>query len=173
MGLSVEKSNVLKVPDFLLKLGVHFVIVPHLPKTYIDGAMIPGTNPIVALTLRHDRVDNFWFTLLHELAHILAGHEGVRVDEEGFERETADSDEAAANAKTRDWLLTPRKYRSFVTRQRPYFSGESIEIFALSQSRHPSIVLGRLQHEGLVDYKNLRRFHVKVREHLKNLIDVA
>lgn len=171
MSLSADETNVARVPGLLLKLGVHFVIVPHLSKTYIDGAMIPGINPTVALTLRHNRLDNFWFTLAHELAHILAGHERVRIDEEGFEKERADSDEATANAMARDWLLAPREYHSFVARQRPYFSGDSIRRFALSQSRHASIVLGRLQHDGLVDYKNLRKFHVTVRESLRSLID--
>jgi HTH-type transcriptional regulator/antitoxin HigA len=171
MNLSVDETGIVRVPGFLLDLGVHFVIVPHLPRTYIDGAMFPGTNPIVALTLRYNRLDNFWFTLAHELAHILAGHQQVRVDEQGFENETGDSEEAAANAMARDWLLPPGPYRRFVDRQRPYFSGESIRTFALSQSRHPSIVLRRLQHEDLVHFKNLRRIHVTVRDRLKNFID--
>ena len=44
----------------------------HLPKTYLDGAafLLPDGHPVIAMTLRHERIDNFWFTLLHELAHI-------------------------------------------------------------------------------------------------------
>ncbi len=58
--------------EFLAKSGVHLVVSAHLPKTYLDGAAIrlPDGSPLVALTLRHDRLDNFWFTLSHELAHI-------------------------------------------------------------------------------------------------------
>lgn len=57
--------------EFLNQHGVSLIIEPHLPGTYLDGAaiMLP-TFPVVGLTLRHDRVDNFWFTLLHELAHV-------------------------------------------------------------------------------------------------------
>lgn len=171
LKLSKEAEYIEKVPTLLLNLGVHFVIVPHLPKTYVDGAMIPGSNPTIALTLRHDRLDNFWFTLMHEIAHVLAGNTDTRIDEKGFEAETEDAVEAEANNMARDWLIDPQAYHKFVTRQAPYFSGDSIVGFALSQHRHPSIVLGRLQHDGKVDYKNLRRFHVKVQDFLKDWID--
>lgn len=58
--------------EFLAKHGIPLVVVPHLPKTYLDGAALKlgdGT-PVIGLTLRYDRVDNFWFCLLHELAHV-------------------------------------------------------------------------------------------------------
>ena len=58
--------------EFLNKSGIHVVLEPHLPKTHLDGAVLklPDGSPLVALTLRHDRLDNFWFTLFHELAHL-------------------------------------------------------------------------------------------------------
>jgi HTH-type transcriptional regulator/antitoxin HigA len=58
--------------EFLAKNGIHFVVESHLPHTHLDGAAIklPNGSPVVALTLRHDRLDNFWFTLCHELAHV-------------------------------------------------------------------------------------------------------
>lgn len=58
--------------EFLNKSGVHFVAERHLPHTFLDGAAIklPDGAPLVALTLRFDRLDNFWFTLAHELAHV-------------------------------------------------------------------------------------------------------
>jgi HTH-type transcriptional regulator/antitoxin HigA len=58
--------------EFLAKHGIPLVLVQHLPRTYLDGAALKlgdGT-PVVGLTLRYDRVDNFWFCLLHELAHV-------------------------------------------------------------------------------------------------------
>ena len=60
------------VPELLNKRGIHFVLLPHLPKTYLDGAcfLSPAGRPVIGMTLRHDRLDNFWFTLLHELAHM-------------------------------------------------------------------------------------------------------
>ena len=58
--------------EYLAKNGIHFVVVAHLSKTFLDGAamLLPDGSPLVALTLRHDRLDNFWFTLCHELAHV-------------------------------------------------------------------------------------------------------
>lgn len=60
------------VPGILNEWGIHFTLLPHLPQTYLDGAafLSPQGRPVVALTLRHDRLDNFWFTLAHELAHL-------------------------------------------------------------------------------------------------------
>ena len=58
--------------DVLAELGVGLQVVPHLPRTYLDGAAmwVDGGHPVIGLTLRYDRIDNFWFTLLHELAHL-------------------------------------------------------------------------------------------------------
>lgn len=171
LRLSADANEVEKIPALLLSLGVRFVIVPHLPRTRIDGAMIPGPNPIIALTLRDDRLDNFWFTLMHEIAHVLAGHNTTRIDEEGFEAETSDSLEVEANSMARDWLIDSLDYLRFVKIQSPDFSRSSIAELALSQRRHPSIVLGRLQRDGEVDHKRLRGWHVKVTDFLKDWID--
>lgn len=68
---SLEDGPIL-AQDALLKKGIVLVIEPHFPKTYLDGAtfLIDKDNPVIGLTLRYDRLDNFWFTLLHELAHV-------------------------------------------------------------------------------------------------------
>jgi HTH-type transcriptional regulator/antitoxin HigA len=76
--LSYLDNGPLLAKEFLLKNGIHFVIEGHLPHTHLDGAAIklPDGSPLVALTLRYDRLDNFWFTLCHELAHIALHFEG-------------------------------------------------------------------------------------------------
>lgn len=70
--LSYLNAGPLLAKEFLNKSGIHVVIERHLPKTHLDGAALklPDGSPVVALTLRHDRLDNFWFTLFHELAHV-------------------------------------------------------------------------------------------------------
>lgn len=70
--LSYLDAGPLLAKEFLNKSGIHLVCEPHLPKTHLDGAALklPDGSPVVALTLRHDRLDNFWFTLFHELAHV-------------------------------------------------------------------------------------------------------
>jgi HTH-type transcriptional regulator/antitoxin HigA len=61
----------------LLELGIATVVMPPLPRTFLDGAAMvsPSGVPVVGLTLRHDRIDNFWFTLLHELCHLCLHYE--------------------------------------------------------------------------------------------------
>ena len=71
-GLSVKDDAPVKVKEYLAKKGIVLVIEEHLPGTYLDGAamMLETGNPVVALTLRYDRLDNFWFVLMHELGHV-------------------------------------------------------------------------------------------------------
>ena len=70
--LSTFVKGPLLAKEYLSRYGIHLVVVEHFQKTYLDGAAIrlEDDSPVVALTLRHDRLDNFWFVLLHELAHI-------------------------------------------------------------------------------------------------------
>lgn len=58
--------------DFLTEHGIPLIIEQHLSSTYLDGAaiLVFSERPIIGMTLRHDRLDNFWFTLMHELAHV-------------------------------------------------------------------------------------------------------
>ena len=172
LACAVEAKDVARVPTALHDLGLHFVIVPHLSQTYLDGAaLITNGRPVVALTLRYDRIDSFWFSLLHELAHVVAGHEGVYLD--NLDEQDENESEAEANRLARDWLIDPEAMREFVAATQPYFSEEKIRAFARSQGRHPGIVLGRLQYEELVPYKNLRKLLVPVGTHLLSWIDVA
>ena len=72
---SSKQYGIKKVCSFLESKGIAIVIVPHLKKTYLDGGVYFWKgHPVIALTLRYDRVDSFWFTLLHELSHIVLGH---------------------------------------------------------------------------------------------------
>ena len=70
--LSYFKNGPLLAREYLAKQGIHLIVVRHLTKTYLDGSamLLSEGNAIIALTLRYDRLDNFWFTLLHELAHL-------------------------------------------------------------------------------------------------------
>ncbi len=71
-AFSKEPDGPLKAKDNLAESGVVLIIEPHLPRTRLDGAalMLNGKTPVIGMTLRHDRLDNFWFTLMHEIAHI-------------------------------------------------------------------------------------------------------
>lgn len=70
--LSTQEKGPLLAQEQLKEVGIKLIIEPHLSKTYLDGVVIfaEEDNPIIGLTVRHDRLDNFWFTLLHELSHV-------------------------------------------------------------------------------------------------------
>src|SRR3989339_15248 len=74
---SSQENGVILAQKHLKDIGIILVIEPHFSKTYLDGAAILANkeNPIIGLTLRYDRLDNFWFTLMHELAHISLHHD--------------------------------------------------------------------------------------------------
>lgn len=83
--------------------------------------------------------DSFWFTLFHEIGHIINGDYGITFDEEGYE-------DAA------DKLIPPEKYQTFIQADR--FDVDSISRFAKLIERDPGIVLGRLKNDGKVSYDN-------------------
>ena len=70
--LSVMQNGPVQARELLARNGVGLEYASHLPRTHLDGAALrfPDSRPVIGLTLRYDRIDNFWFTLLHELAHV-------------------------------------------------------------------------------------------------------
>ncbi len=109
MHLSYYTEGPALVRELLQKRGVHFVVAKHLPGTYLDGACFraPVGAPIIGMTLRHDRLDNFWFTLAHELAHLrLHLRDDVAffddTEREGCEDDDPREDEANAAARRTD-----------------------------------------------------------------------
>lgn len=161
LACAERPEDIAKVPDLLRSLGIYFVIVPHLSKTYLDGAAFYlEEHPVVALTLRYDRIDSFWFTLMHELGHIVAGHQGSYLDDLGNLALT--KEESEANQLASNWLIDSLALQDFVNKNQPQFSRNAIEQFAHSQKRHPGIILGRLHNDKLVPHKNLRALLIKV-----------
>ncbi len=147
--LSFLKDGPLLAREFLQKNGIRFVVEPHLPKTHLDGAALrlPDGSPVVALTLRHDRIDHFWFTLCHELAHI-ALHQG----EDGWEVFLDDLDSSDLNAIEGDadqWateaLIPNEIWKNSGLSKRP--SLIAINEFAAKHRIHPAIPAGRIRRE--------------------------
>lgn len=129
------------------KAGVIFVILPNLRGSKTNGAT-KRVNERVMLMVNDRRLsaDAFWFTLFHEIGHILAGDFGVSTDEDSGAREDA------ADVYARNALIDPEAYRSFVDRQD--FGASAIRTFANAIGRDPGIVVGRLQKDGYVPYKD-------------------
>lgn len=159
--LSPHEDGPNRVRDALSGLGVHLVWVPHLPKTYLDGAAlrsIEGGAPVVALTLRYDRIDNFWFSLLHELAHVGRHFNGATeafVDDFSL-RETPSRHEDPRESEADEWaeeaLISREQWATSGLTSRPSYS--RIIAFAQRIGVHPAIVAGRIRHQT----RNFRAF---------------
>ncbi|MBM4429865.1 MAG: HigA family addiction module antidote protein [Chloroflexi bacterium] len=177
LALAEREPDVALVPQALLSQGVHFALVPHLPRTYLDGAALwVDERPVIALTLRYDRIDAFWFTLLHELAHLALGHQGGYLDQlydGGRSRPAQDAEEEAANVQARDWLLDAGAVERFIEEAGAGFARSQVLRFAREQRRHPGIVVGRLHHTGALEYSHLRALLVKVSPYLGEWMDTA
>jgi len=160
--LSVLKDAPLFAKEFLLSKGIKLVVVEHLNKTHIDGAlMIDSTGtPIVTLSLRYDRMDNFWFTLAHELAHLVLGHvyktEGMCiVDDLESVSSSPDEDEKEASRVATEALMPRELWENHPAR----LSAEikDVRAFARKADIHHSIVAGRIRFER-GDYSLLTRY---------------
>jgi len=147
VSLSVTDDGPRQARDYLNRAGIALIALPHLAHTYLDGAafMVDGRNPVIALTLRYDRLDNFWFVLLHELAHLRLGHlTGERPwIADDLELSGADSaTEAEADAFAARMLLPP----DFPLGAKPRVTVAEVVRYASDQGVHPAIVAGRIQH---------------------------
>lgn len=125
--------------------GVIFIILPNISGSRTNGATKKvGDNIMLMVNDRRLYADSFWFTLFHEIGHIMNGDYGI-----SFERETGEQEEAA-NKFAEDSLIPPEKYRAFV--QTNKFDLQAIKSFANQIERDPGIVLGRLQNDGIVGF---------------------
>jgi HTH-type transcriptional regulator/antitoxin HigA len=147
--LSYLPNGPLLAKEFLNQSGIHLVTERHMPKTYLDGAALwtASGHPVIALTLRYDRLDNFWFTLCHELAHVSLhlerNHEEAFVDDlqasgKSASEQQADEFAAASLVPTAKWK------RSGLMGN---WSASAVVDFAKKLRIHPAIVAGRIRKE--------------------------
>jgi len=165
--LSWSDTGPLLAQEFLHKRGIPLVIEPHLARTYLDGAaiVIEKDRPVIGLTLRYDRIDNFWYCLMHELAHIaLHIDQDIReffddLDVEGHgdpREEEADQLAGEALIPDEEWKKSPASGLR---------STEAAEHLAKRLGIHPAIVAGRIRHE-FKSYRKLNQLvgHNEVRK---------
>ena len=159
-------QEVRHVPRILSEAGVRFILVQALPNTRIDGVCFWLEHvPVVALTLRFDRIDSFWFTLFHELRHVLSGEDSLDTDLDKTRQDDDRPDsEKLADQFAVENLIPQTKLANFIARVRPLCSTKRIEAFAQTMQVHPSIVVGQLQHRGEISWANLRSMLIPVRE---------
>jgi HTH-type transcriptional regulator/antitoxin HigA len=149
-------ENARHVPRILADCGIRFVIVESIGNAKVDGACFwlkDGAAPVVGMSFRFDRLDNFWFVLRHELEHVLLGHgrAAAMLDAE-LEGERAGSgvgvseEERVANAAAADFCVPQDKLRRFVAVKGPFYPERDMLGFAKSIRVHPGIVAGQIRH---------------------------
>jgi len=166
--LLVAPEEIRQIPQILSEAGVRFVIVEFVSGAKIDGAAFwIDKAPVIAVSLRFDRVNNFWFVLRHEIEHIL-NKDGLVVDVELAERlqrkELLPAEEVIANEAASEFLVPKAELDSFVVRVRPLYSEQRILLFAKRIGVHPGLVVGQLQFRDEVPYTHFHKYLVKVRE---------
>ena len=147
--LSALPDGPLRALRLAQEKGIVVIIEPQLKGLKLDGAaFLSGGTPIIGLTLRNDRLDNFWYTLFHELAHVylhyLTGLAAGFFDEE-LEGEKTDDLELEADQFASSALIPPEAWR--LSPARISRSAGPIEGFANQLGIHPAIVFGRIRRE--------------------------
>jgi HTH-type transcriptional regulator/antitoxin HigA len=142
--------------EYLARHGITLVIEKHFKRTFLDGAaMLDGDRPIVALTLRHDRLDNFWFALLHEVAHValhLTPATPVFIDD--LDHGNSELVEQEADDMAREALIPEASWGA--AKVRHTLTADDAVSFADQIGVAPAIVAGRLRHETK-NYRLLNR----------------
>ena len=162
---TVQENGINTFLEKLNQVGVIVFVLPHLQKTYLDGAAFYcHHNPVIVYTARYKRIDNFWFTIAHEIAHIL-----YHLNEENtffldnFREEEMNDLEVEAN----DYAAKKLKHNeiiSFLKAKINYLSTEDIENCAKNLAIHPALIIGKLAFDKTISYANQRLYNEDVLE---------
>jgi HTH-type transcriptional regulator/antitoxin HigA len=162
-------DEVKHVPKILMECGVRFVLVEKLSNAKIDGVCFwLDDAPVIGMSVQHDRIDNFWFVVRHEIEHVLNG--------DGQDEEIIDSDlenvstsiseeERIANDAASNFCAPKDRLDSFILRKKPFYYEKDVVAFARVLERHPGIVIGQMRRR-LNRYDYLTRYLVKIRQYL-------
>lgn len=148
LSLTTEHENFYPlIKNAFADAGVLLIILPHLSGSKINGATKKiGQSIMLMVNDRRSYADTFWFTLFHEIGHIVNEDFGISLESESGEKEIK-ADEYAANQ-----LIPPDYYDAFIAKGT--FTKQSIQAFSRSINRDPGIIVGRLQNDGYVKYSD-------------------
>lgn len=140
--------------ELLARHGIPLVAERHLPKTHLDGAVLRlgDGRPVIGITLRYDRIDNFWFCLLHKLAHVGRHMDLDRgeafVDDltlRGLDGRQEDPREAQADEWAEEALIPRAAWEASAVRDNP--TPTAVINLANALQIHPAVVAGRVRHQ--------------------------
>ncbi len=169
--LLASAEEVRHAPKILADVGIKFLIVETLPSAKIDGVCfwLDEKSPVIAISMRFDRIDNFWFVLRHELEHVIQQHgkSTVMLDAElegsraGTGSEIAD-EERVANRAASEFCVPQKMMDAFIARKAPIFAERDILGFSNMIKVHPGLIAGQIRYKTN-RYDRLGSHIVKVR----------
>jgi len=173
--LMANPEDMRQVPRILAEAGIRLVLVEPFPGMKVDGVCywLDAASPVIALTLRFDRIDNFWFVLMHELRHVANkdGQGGNAIIDENLGTDGNDAVdkpdfEIKADNEAAETIIAAATLNDFVLRVAPLYSEQRIVGFAARIGVHPGVVVGQLHNRKQVPYSHYRKLLVKVKEHI-------
>lgn len=164
-------EEIRRIQGILSETGIRFVIIEAFQGSKVDGVCfwLDENCPVIAISIRFDRIDWFWFTLIHELRHIANGDgkDAAVIDldlvGDDSDREDINEVEQRADKEACEFLIQMDELSNFITRVRPLYAEVKVVGFADRMNVHPGIVVGRLQKLKEIPYANLRKHLVKIR----------
>jgi HTH-type transcriptional regulator/antitoxin HigA len=161
-----DKNDISNFIENLNDCGVKFLVCEHLQKTYLDGAVFfHKKNPVIVYTSRFNRLDNFWWTVCHEIGHLLLEHikdESSIIVDSNIESQNDISTEEKQADEFAGKMLKKTDILNHFTSIGSYITEDRVVNYSEENNLHPSIVVGMLAHEGHVSYVNKNRFNEPV-----------
>jgi len=160
MTLQKPEEFMPKIKEIFSKCGIMFVLLPHLKNSGINGAVkwFSSEKVMIAINDRRCYADTFWFSLFHEIKHVMQQKHKITFissNDEKLENEL----EQEADQFARDYLIPPEEYAKI--RHNNYVKDTEICRFAKNIEVHPGIVAGRLQHDGVISQKRCAQLKVR------------
>ncbi len=155
MNLKDINQSIERIREMLASCGVAFVMLPHFKKTKVNGATFwvdDRNKAVIVMSLKGSYSDIFWFSLFHEIAHILLHDKREVFLEDDCNDPALQQQEKEADQFARDFLIPETKFALFVSEGS--FTKQSVKSFATELGIKPSIVVGRLMHEKFVRFDN-------------------
>ncbi len=162
---TTRKNGIELFVNELNACGVKFFVLPHLEKTYLDGAaFLLNDTPVVVYTARYKRIDNFWFTVAHEIAHVLKHLDhNLPFVLDNLQEKSTDKQETEANIIASKQLKHP-EILDFLEPFLNYLTVSKIEECSASINIHPAIIIGALAFNDKISYRNQSLFNENVME---------
>ena len=143
----------IQLQSLLADCGIALIFLPHIGGSFLHGAtFVDGNKVVIGLTVRGKDADRFWFSLFHELGHILLGHMN-NIDG------TTEEDENSADQFAQEILIPTSDFKEFVSKND--FSKSSIYGFAEKENIQSGIVVGRLQKEKYIKFNQFNDLKTK------------